>query len=315
LVALSRGSKVWARLPGTRLEARTLGALVPDNNTLLGSEASEQKFVELAATKQLRRYRLLHLATHGDVNPECPRETALILAQDKLPTADEAAKLVLAGKKPLTGRLTVDRILTEWNLDADLVVLSACQTGLGKQTSGEGMLGFTQALLKAGARSVVLSRWKVDDHATALLMQRFYQNLLGARPGLEQPLGKAAALAEAKRWLRTLDDEEAVRLLSQLPRGARGEEPVQGKGPIQLGRPYEHPYYWAGFILIGDPGDVSQAMPVLGDMPPTATAGPAVAGGVGRWWWLAAGVGVSVGGLWLARRFHRSARSRASSRS
>jgi CHAT domain-containing protein len=141
LLALSRGNKDWAPLPGMRLEARTLGALVPDHRTLLGSEASEQKLAELAATKQLRRYRLLHLATHGEVNPALPRETALILAQDNLPTPDEAAKMVLAGKKPLTGRLTVDRILAEWQLDADLVVLSACQTGLGTHTPGVMLVG------------------------------------------------------------------------------------------------------------------------------------------------------------------------------
>jgi CHAT domain-containing protein len=80
---------------------------------------------------------------------------------------------VLSGKRVPDGRLTVGTILKEWQFDADLVVLSACQTGLGKETSGEGMLGFTQALMQKGARSVVLSRWKVDDAATALLMARF----------------------------------------------------------------------------------------------------------------------------------------------
>jgi CHAT domain-containing protein len=66
------------------------------------------------------------------------------------------------------------------------VVLSACESGLGKQAGGEGFLGFAQPLLAKGARSLVLSPWKVDDRATSMLMARFYQNLLGKRPGLEK---------------------------------------------------------------------------------------------------------------------------------
>src|SRR4029077_20951512 len=112
-----------------------------------------------------------------------------------------------AGKQPQLeqpgsdGRLTAEMILHNWKLDADLVVLSACQSALGKQVGGEGYLGFAQALFLAGARSLVLSLWQVDDTATALLMVRFYQNLLGKREGLTKPLVKAEALREAKQWL------------------------------------------------------------------------------------------------------------------
>ena len=67
------------------------------------------------------------------------------------------------------------------------MTLSACETALGREAGGEGFVGFTQALLMSGARSVCLSLWKVDDTATALLMQRFYANLLGVRPGFSQP--------------------------------------------------------------------------------------------------------------------------------
>ena len=69
-------------------------------------------------------------------------------------------------------------------------------------------MGFTQALLMSGARSVCLSLWEVDDTATALLMQQFYANMLGARPGLSQPMSKVADLAEAKEWLRNPQDRE-----------------------------------------------------------------------------------------------------------
>ena len=109
-----------------------------------------------------------------------------------------ARELARAGKKVYDGRLTVRRMRQQWRLDADLVVLSACQTALGQNAGGEGLLGFAQVLLGRGARTVVLSRWHVSDDATALLMQRFYQNLLGRRAGLKAPMAKALALAEAK---------------------------------------------------------------------------------------------------------------------
>jgi CHAT domain-containing protein len=99
----------------------------------------------------------------------------------------------------------------------------------------------------------------VDDTATALLMERFYQNLLGRRPGLAKPLPKAAALAEAKEWLRGLPRQEALERAAQLSQGV-----VRGKGRPALPavelpavakeeRPFAHPYYWAAFVLIGDP--------------------------------------------------------------
>ncbi len=164
------------------------------------------------------------------------------------------------GKKPLDGRLTVASILDKWDLDADLVVLSACQSGLGRQAGGEGLLGFAQAFLQKHARSVVVSRWKVDDTATTLLMMRFYENLLGKRKGMK-PMGRAAALNEAGRWLRELDRKQASTLASGLKRGGlRGTEevvaaPRPGKeATLPSGdRPFAHPFYWAAFILVGDP--------------------------------------------------------------
>src|SRR5262249_27274441 len=125
-----------------------------------------------------------------------------------------------------------------------------------------GFLGLGQALLSRGARSVVVSLWKVDDTATALLMARFYQNLLGKRPGLDKPMPRALALREAKVWLLNLSRAEAQRLVEQLPdagpRGTRPElsplpEAPKPAPPGPVDRPYAHPYYWAAFILIGDP--------------------------------------------------------------
>jgi tetratricopeptide (TPR) repeat protein len=260
LLALTRG-KEWTPLPGTRLEAQALASLLPKAKLLLGSAASEQTLEEMASSGKLKGLSLLHLATHGEANPTRPLDTALILAQDRLPGPKEQEARVLGGKKPLQGRLTVDTILRTWQLDAELVTLSACQSGLGADARGEGMLGFAQALLQKGARSVLLSRWKVDDSATALLMVRFYENLLGKREGLKRPLPRAEALSEAKQWLRTLPRRQAEKLVERLAGGQlRGtiDEAlplVKGK-PAKLpegDRPFAHPYYWAAFVLIGDP--------------------------------------------------------------
>ena len=105
----------------------------------------------------------------------------------------------------------------------------------------------------------------MDDAATALLMDRFYQNLLGRRPGLEKPMPKAAALAEAKRWLRELSADEAAKLTAEFTQGVvRGKGQKVGKllptipdskpSPTETDdKPYAHPRYWAAFVLMGDP--------------------------------------------------------------
>src|SRR5262249_10569271 len=137
-----------------------------------------------------------------------------------------------------------------WDLDADLVVLSACETGLGKNAQGEGLIGFAQAFIHKGARSVVLSRWPVDDVATSLFMRRFYQNLLGKRDDLKKAMGRAESLREAKKWLRSLEAKDAEKEIESLPPGERGKVVKAPKGQSKT---YEHPYYWAAFTLIGDP--------------------------------------------------------------
>jgi CHAT domain-containing protein len=112
-------------------------------------------------------------------------------------------------------------------------VLSGCQSlvGTGQHDRGE-YLGFSQVLLAAGAGSVVASLWDVDDESTALLMERFYENLTGRFDGLRRgrsgPLPRAVALQEAQLWLRDFTD-------------AAGRQP------------YRHPVYWAGFLLVGPP--------------------------------------------------------------
>jgi len=194
-----------------------------------------------------------------------PTRSAVILTQTGLPDPLQQA---LRNKPVFDGRLSVREIQHDWELKAELVTLSACETALGREAGGEGFVGFTQALLMSGTRSVCLSLWKVDDTATALLMQRFYANLLGHRPGLTAPMPKAEALREAKTWLRELRRPQVLAAAADLSAGVE-----RGKGasarqssdrgetrpllvPSQGGaddRPYAAPYFWAAFVLAGDP--------------------------------------------------------------
>jgi CHAT domain-containing protein/tetratricopeptide (TPR) repeat protein len=252
----------WKELPGTAAELQRLSASIGKERTTLltRSSASEQQLEELRASGKLAEFRYLHFATHGAANSELAFESALILAQD-----DNIEDVSSGGKKHYDGRLTANEVLETWKLDnAELVTLSACESALGRPGGGDGLLGFAQAFLLAGARAVCLSLWKVDDTATALLMDRFYQNLLGKREGLSQPMGKAAALAEAKQWLRNLSLDEATQLAADITSGVvRGNnEPAlklvvptaEPQAPtVDDNRPFAHPRYWAAFILIGDP--------------------------------------------------------------
>ncbi len=265
-LALARGADDgdWKPLPGTRVEAEALRRLFEGRGHQVGlltdSRASERALGELARAGELRGYRFVHLATHGSLDARSPLRSAVILSRDQLPDAE---KQLEAGLPLDDGRLTAAEVLRDWHLQAELVTLSACETALGKYEPGEGFVGFPQALLLSGARSVCVSLWQVHDTATALVMARFYENLLGARAGLRGPLPKAEALAEAKAWLRGLTRAEALRLAARVTDGVeRGKgrpalppaPPVPGAEGDDAGqRPFAHPYYWSAFLLIGDP--------------------------------------------------------------
>jgi tetratricopeptide (TPR) repeat protein len=204
-------------LPGTRVEVERLTGLFDPKavTSLTRADASEQRLDELRKTGALSQYRYLHLATHGRADTARSFDSALILSPpDRVPE-------LRAGEPWLDGRLTAGEVLEYWKLDADLVTLSACESGLGRAGGGDGLLGFAQAFLLAGSRSVCLALWQVDDTATVLLMDRFYRNLLGKREDGAAPMGKAAGLQEAKHWLRTLSVEEAPERTGVLAGGLR----------------------------------------------------------------------------------------------
>jgi CHAT domain-containing protein/Tfp pilus assembly protein PilF len=216
------------RLAHTRREVEGIAAACPGSRLLLGTEASEQTLATMAAGGDLARFDVIHLATHAMVDELRPFRSALVLSQVGLPDPFEAA---LGGEAAFDGLLTSAEILAGWRLDADLVVLSACETALGREVAGEGTIGFAYTFLQVGARALLVSLWPVEDRATALLMRRFYENLSGAyrdeRDGqTAQPLPAAQALREAKRFLR-------------------------GGGGGAGGSVRSHPFYWSAFILVG----------------------------------------------------------------
>jgi CHAT domain-containing protein len=221
------------RLPATRAEASAIVAgSAGGSRLLLGPEASEQELVQMAKNGELSRYRTIHLATHALVDDERPERSALVLSQVDLPDPYEAA---VKGERIYDGLLDAKEIVREWKLSADLVTLSACETGLGKKVVGEGYVGLAHAFLQAGARSLLVSLWRVEDRSTSMLMERFYENWRGGYTGVRgeghapgASLPKVEALQEAKRWLREWRDEVGQ-------------------------KPYGHPYYWAGFVLMGEP--------------------------------------------------------------
>jgi CHAT domain-containing protein len=174
---LREGGQGLARLPFSRREAQKILASAPAGQarTALDFEAS----LSLATSGELARYRIVHFATHGILNGEHPELSGVVLS-----LIDERGRSV-------DGFLRLNEIYN-LRLSAELVVLSACRTALGREVRGEGVLGLVRGFMYAGSPRVVASLWKVDDAATAELMHRFYEGVL------RQNLRPAAALRRAK---------------------------------------------------------------------------------------------------------------------
>jgi CHAT domain-containing protein len=198
--AKESGLPGFDRLRASRREAETIVELAGKNNA--DEELDFDSSRETATSENLGQYRIIHIATHGLLNSRNPELSGLVFS------------LVDRRGKPQNGFLEAQDIYN-LKLGADLVVLSACQTALGKEIRGEGLVGLTRAFMYAGVPRVVASLWKVPDQATTELMQKFYRGIL------QQGLQPAAALRAAQF--------------------AMWKEPRRSA-----------PYYWAGFTLQGE---------------------------------------------------------------
>jgi CHAT domain-containing protein len=178
------------RLPATAREAAAILARVPADLRLarLGPEATKQAVLGA----DLRPYRILHFATHAWIDERFPELSGLVLS-----TVDGSGR-------PIDGALYLHEI-DRLELGADLVVLSGCQTALGRRVRGDGLLGLTQGFFHAGSSQVLVSLWSLDDTAAARLMDRFYGRML------ERGETPAAALRHAQCWLRGQEDFVAPR--------------------------------------------------------------------------------------------------------
>jgi CHAT domain-containing protein/tetratricopeptide (TPR) repeat protein len=163
------GVQVFRRLLFSRQEAEAITGLLPPSERLKALDFAADR--QLALGGKLVEYRILHFATHGLLNSKTPALSGLVLS------------LVDEHGRPRNGFLRLHEIY-DLKLNADLVVLSGCQTALGQEVSGEGLIGLTRGFMHAGAQRVVASLWNVNDQATANLMKLFYHHMLkdGLRP-------------------------------------------------------------------------------------------------------------------------------------
>ena len=187
------------RLPETATEVNNIAGLFPTDASFAvvrtGMDATKRELLQT----DLGRFRFIHFATHGFLPVEPGRDPALVLSYD--------------GKAEERMMLTLPEIL-QLKLHAEMVVLSACNTGSARKvTRAEGVASLGMAFLQAGASSVTVSLWAVDDKSTAILMQEFYRNLLSG-------MTKSKALAAARASL--------------------------------VSKGYTSPYYWAPFVLTGE---------------------------------------------------------------
>jgi CHAT domain-containing protein len=153
-------------LPGSEMEANAIAPLL-NTKPLIGNVATKSAVVQL-----LPKARIIHLATHGLLDDVRGLGSAIALAPDPLSSVPPLTKGGIGG---VNGLLTAEEIL-DMKLNAELVVLSACNTGRGRIT-GDGIIGLSRSLISAGVPSVLVSLWSVPDAPTASLMTEFYQNL------------------------------------------------------------------------------------------------------------------------------------------
>lgn len=200
-VSVLRGGLKFTRLLGSRQEADAIMQMVQEQEGMKAVDFEASRAT--AVSSELSKYKIVHFATHGILNDVHPELSGIVLS------------LFEQNGREQDGFLRLHDIYN-LKLPVEMVVLSACNTGVGKDIKGEGLMGLTRGFMYAGAKRVVASVWKVDDEATAELMKRFYRHML------KEQLPAASALRMAQM--------EIMR------------ERVEWRAP----------YYWAGFVLQGD---------------------------------------------------------------
>jgi CHAT domain-containing protein len=195
------GAPSLNRLPATKVEAESIMAIVPRHAGMMATGFDADRTVALSS--ELGQYRIIHLATHGVVDTENPEMSGIVLS------------LVSREGKGTQGLVQLHDVYNMNLSNTQLVVLSACQTALGQEVRGEGLVGLSRGFIYAGASSVIASLWKVDDRATTQLMTYFYKGVF------EDGLTTSAALRQAK-----------VKMWQQSR--------------------YREPFYWAAFVLQGE---------------------------------------------------------------
>lgn len=200
--AFTRDGMYISELPGSLIETQSIFKLFEeqDKKALLKTHLKANE--EFIKSEELSKYKYIHFATHGIVNEEKPELSGLILAQDTTSSEDN---ILFTGE------------IYNMKLNADLTVMSACETGLGKITEGEGVIGLTRALLYAGSKNIIVSLWQVSDNSTNDLMVEFYKKMLLKK---KKTVSYSEPLRKAKLKL------------------------------IEEGK-YAHPFFWSPFILIG----------------------------------------------------------------
>jgi len=210
------------------IEAKEIKSLYPQSTIYLEKEATEEKAKALVGNSDI-----IHFASHAELNEDDPLASAIRLAK-----SDKE-----------DGRLEVREIFG-MDLKASLVVLSACETGLGKLSSGDELVGLTRAFIYAGTPSVVASLWNVEDSSTAQLMASFYKNL--------KTMTKVEALRQAQLNLirgninSDLLARRGIGGIGKLGEVPAAKSPAQDAVSNQLTVSTSHPFFWAPFILVGE---------------------------------------------------------------
>ena len=273
-ITFSRGSSKPQYLPYTLTEAEDINQTLSHSKikTLIYTDTTgtEASFKQLSGSAP----NIVHIATHGFYYPETEQQkddrSIFSRLQEPIMVEDKAmthSGLLFAGANYWLGRNADtynDGILTAQEIaeldlkNVDLVVLSACETGMG-ELKGDGVFGLQRGFKKAGVNSIMMSLWKVDDRATQMLMTQFYENWLIRKMSKVQALRKAQEYVrnfevDKIKWAveqrkRSRDNKNATTSVRKLTHNNRRSED-EPQGASEVFRPFEEPIYWAGFILL-----------------------------------------------------------------